>query len=93
MSDLSSRSTVTISSQSHSYDVIIGSGVVKEQLHTNNHVIVADSRFQPLLEQLGKSACIYVDAVESAKNLSTVEKIIVQFFYEYHVKFITGTKD
>ena len=78
MSDLSSRSTVTISSQSHSYDVIIGSGVVKEQLHTNNHVIVADSRFQPMLKQLGKTACIYVDAVESAKNLSTVEEIIVQ---------------
>jgi len=78
MSDLSSRSTVTISSQSHSYDVIIGSGVVKEQLHTNNHVIVADSRFQPMLKQLGKTACIYVDAVESAKNLSTVEDIIVQ---------------
>ena len=78
MSDLSSRSTVTISSQSHSYDVVIGFGVVKEQLHTNNHVIVADSRFQPMLEQLGKTACIYVDAVESAKNLSTVEEIIVQ---------------
>jgi 3-dehydroquinate synthase len=78
MSDLSSRSTITISSQSHSYDVVIGSGVVKEQLHTNNHVIVADSRFQPMLKQLGKTACIYVDAVESAKNLSTVEEIIVQ---------------
>ena len=78
MSALSSRSTVTIASQSHSYDVIIGSGVVKEQLQKNDHVIVADSRFQPMLEQLGKSTCIYVDAVESAKNLSTVEEIIVQ---------------
>jgi len=78
MSDLSSRSTVTISSQSHSYDVIVGSGVVKEQLHTNNHVIVADSRFRPMLTQLDKTACIYVDAVESAKNLTTVEDIIVQ---------------
>ena len=77
MADPSSRSMVSISSQSHSYDVIIGSGVVKEQLHTNDHVIVADSRFQPMLKQLGKTACIYVDAVESAKNLSTVEKILV----------------
>ena len=77
MSTLSSRSTVTISSQSHSYDVIIGSGVVKEQLQSNNHVIVADSRFRPMLEQSGKTACVYVDALESAKNLSTVEKIIV----------------
>jgi len=77
MSDLSSRSTVTISSQSHSYDVIIGSGVVKEQLQKNNHVIVADSRFLQMLEKLGKTTCIYVDAVESAKNLSTVEEIIV----------------
>jgi 3-dehydroquinate synthase len=77
MSDLSSRSTVTISSQSHSYDVIIGSGVVKEQLQKHNHVIVADGRFQPMLEQLSKTTCIYVDAVESAKNLSTVEEIIV----------------
>ena len=78
MADPSSRSMVSISSQSHSYDVTIGSGVVKEQLHTNDHVIVADSRFQPMLKQLGKTACIYVDAVESAKNLSTVEEIIVQ---------------
>lgn len=77
MSALSSRSTVTITSQSHSYDVIIGSGVVKEQLQTNDYVIVADSRFQPMLEQLGKTTCVYVDAVESAKNLSTVEEIIV----------------
>ena len=77
MSALSSRSTVTITSQSHLYDVIIGSGVVKEQLQTNDYVIVADSRFQPMLEQLGKTTCVYVDAVESAKNLSTVEEIIV----------------
>ena len=77
MSALSSRSTVIIASQSHSYDVIIGSGVVKEQLQTNDYVIVADSRFQSMLEQLGKTTCVYVDAVESAKNLSTVEEIIV----------------
>jgi 3-dehydroquinate synthase len=77
MADPSSRSMVSISSQSHSYDVTIGSGVVKEQLQSNNHVIVADSRFRPMLKQFGKTECVYVDAVESAKNLSTVEEIIV----------------
>lgn len=77
MSDLSNRSIVTIRAVSHSYSVIIGQGVIKELLEVDRPLIVADRRFREMLESQGRFGCIYIDAVESSKTLSTVEEVII----------------
>lgn len=67
---------LTIDSQFHSYDVVIGRGVVAEYLRTNPQIIVADRRFQHLNEPEGRHRCIFIDAVEGQKTLSTVETVM-----------------
>ena len=77
MSDLSNRSIVTIRAESHTYSVIIGQGLIKELLEVDQPLIVADRRFREMLESQGRFGCIYIDAVESSKTLSTVEEVII----------------
>ena len=77
MSDLSNRSIVTIRAKSHAYSVLIGQGLIKELLDGDQPLIVADRRFQGMLESQGRFGCIYIDAVESSKTLSTVEDVII----------------
>ncbi len=77
MSDLSNRSIVTIRAKSHTYSVIIGQGLIKELLEVDQPLIVADRRFREMLESQGRFGCIYIDAVESSKTLSTVEEVII----------------
>ena len=77
MSDLSNRSIVNIRAKSHAYSVQIGQGLIKELLDGDQPLIVADRRFQGMLESQGRFGCIYIDAVESSKTLSTVEDVIV----------------
>jgi len=77
MSDLSNCSTVTIHAKSHTYNVIIGQGVIKELLYVDQPLIVADRRFKKMLESQGRFECIYIDALESSKTLSTVEEVII----------------
>jgi 3-dehydroquinate synthetase len=77
MSDLSNRSIVTIRAKSHAYSVVIGQGLIKELLDGDQPLIVADRRFQGMLESQGRFGCIYIDAVESSKTLSTVEDVII----------------
>ena len=77
MSDLSNRSIVTIRAESHTYSVIIGQGLIKELLEVDQPLIVADRRFREMLESQGRFGCIYIDAIESSKTLSTVEEVII----------------
>ena len=77
MSDPSNRSIVTIRAESHTYSVIIGQGLIKELLEVDQPLIVADRRFREMLESQGRFGCIYIDAVESSKTLSTVEEVII----------------
>ena len=77
MSARFSHRVLTINAQSHSYDVVVGRGVAEEYLRNRNLIIVADKRFQQMCESEGRHRCIFIDALEEKKTLSTVENVIV----------------
>ena len=76
MSDLSSRTLLTVKAKSHQYEVVIGAGVFDEIDYSSDQVVVADSRFKNDFARFGDRKFIFVDALEDNKNLSTVESII-----------------
>ena len=76
MFDQSDLSKIEIVSRFHSYDVLIGTGQFKEIALSNDNLIIADRRFQPMLESITERECLFVDAVESQKTLSTVEEVV-----------------
>jgi 3-dehydroquinate synthase len=78
MSDLSERTVLTVNSQSHSYEVVIGLGVFDEIQIIKDSVIVADSIFKEMFSKVASGKLIFVDALEANKNLSTVESIIIE---------------
>ena len=78
MSDLSERTLLKVSSKSRNYEVVIGLGVFDEIQIVKNSVIVADSRFEAMFSKVASEKLIFVDALETNKNLSTVENIIIE---------------
>lgn len=78
MSDLSERTLLKVSSKSRNYEVVIGLGVFDEIQIVKNSVIVADSRFKAMFSKVASEKLIFVDALETNKNLSTVENIIIE---------------
>lgn len=78
MSDQSDRTVLTVSAKSHEYEVLIGAGVFSELDISADSVIVADSRFKELLKKTSTSNCVFVDALETNKNLANVENIIIE---------------
>ena len=78
MSDQSERTDLTVSANSHEYQVSIGAGVSSEVGKLSDSVIVADSRFKELLEKSASGSCVFVDALEANKNLASVENIIIE---------------
>jgi 3-dehydroquinate synthase len=76
MSDPSDQSKIEIVSKFHSYEVMIGAGQFKEIALRNENLIIADRRFQPMLESITERTCLFIDAVESKKTLTSVEEVI-----------------
>jgi len=76
MSDKSEFS-LRIRAQSGDYDVQIGVGTFSSISNLKDAVVVADARFEQLLMTRGVSRFVLIEAVETNKNLSTVESIIL----------------
>ena len=76
MSDQSDFSRIDIVSKFHSYEVVIGTGQFKEIALRHENLIIADRRFQSMLESITEQTCLFIDAVESKKTLSTVEELV-----------------
>ena len=76
MFDQSDFSKIDIVSKFHSYEVVIGTGQFRDIALRNENLIIADRRFRPMLESITSRTCLFVDAVESKKTLSTVEELV-----------------
>ena len=76
MFDQSDFSKIDIVSKFHSYEVVIGTGQFRDIALRNENLIIADRRFRPMLESITERTCLFVDAVESKKTLSTVEELV-----------------
>jgi len=76
---MSDKSDFSLKIKAHSgdYEVKIGVGTFSSIPNLNDAIVVADTRFEQLLLSRGVSKFASVDAVETNKNLSTVESIIL----------------
>ena len=75
MSTSSNQLPLSITTASGKYSVIIGAGLVEQEIKTGLiHTVIADERFA---EQFENSLVIPIKIAEENKNLATIEEVVV----------------
>ena len=79
MQNKSDSFSLTISSSSHEYLVQIGAGIFTGYMEKFDGFVLADQRFESIVQKAGITKVVYVEALEDNKVLSTVESVLIAF--------------
>jgi 3-dehydroquinate synthase len=79
MQNKSDLLSLTISSSSHEYLVQIGAGIFSSYMEKFDGFVLADQRFESIVQKTGTTKVVYVEALEENKVLSTVESVLIAF--------------